>query len=107
MGGPFQLAHLGDRVYGALACSGAACKLGDTTYTPLGSDIAIATLDPALHPTVVAALTGGATALVQLTAIPPDALAVAFTSSAATKFGALSLVPPVPVNALALFGAGP
>jgi hypothetical protein len=107
MGGPFQLVHLGDRLYGALACSGAACKLADTTYTPVGSDIAIATLDPALHPTVVAALTGGAAALVELTAIPPDAVAIAFTSSAATTFGALSLLPPAQVNALALYGAAP
>lgn len=106
MGGPLQLARLGDRIYGALACSGAACKLADATYTPVGSDIALATLDPALHPTIVATLTGGAATLVELAAVPPDALAIAFTASAPTLFGALALSPPAPVNALALFGAG-
>jgi hypothetical protein len=72
----------------------------------VGSDIAIATLDPALHPTIVATLTGGATTLVELAAVPPDAFAIAFTASAPTLFGALSLSPPAPVNALALFGIG-
>lgn len=107
MGGPFQVARLGERTYGALACSGNPCKLADMMYMPTGSDIAIATLDAALHPTIVSAVTGGAASLVQLASIAPDALAIAFTtSSAQIQFGALTLTPEGPLNALALYGNG-
>ena len=105
--GPLQLAHLGDRVFAALPCSGMTCTLANLTYTPSGDDIVIASLDPQLHATHVAAITGGAKPLTQLVAIAPDALAVAFTASTATHLGELALTPAGPVNALALYGVSP
>lgn len=105
--GQLQLAHLGDRVFAALPCSGTTCTLADLTYAPSGDDIVIASLDPQLHATQVAAITGGAKALAQLVAIAPDALALAFTASATTNLGALALTPAGPVNALALYGVAP
>jgi hypothetical protein len=108
IGGRLQLARLGDRIFGALPCSAASCALGDLSYTAVGDDIAIASLDPQLHATLIAALTGGATTLDQLTAIPPDALAIAFGASAATtSLGALSLSPEGSVNALGVLGVAP
>jgi hypothetical protein len=106
--GGVQLAHLGDRVFAALPCT-ATCKLSDLSYAAIGDDVVIASLDPQFHATQIAALTGGAKTLVQLAAVSPDALAVAFSASAPTTFGALSLTPtaPGPVNALALYGVAP
>jgi len=101
-----QLARLGDRLFAARQCT-ALCTLANLSYTPIGDDIVIAALDAQLHATQLAAITGGAKAFGQLAAIAPDALAIAFTSSGMSSFGALSITPTSAVNALALYGVAP
>ena len=101
-----QLARIADAVYGAIACT-QPCTVGGATYTPVGSDIAVFSISDQGIGSVVAGIAGGATSLVELVAIPPDALALTFVAQSQTTLGSLSISPPASANALAVIGVLP
>ncbi|HEY1816058.1 MAG TPA: hypothetical protein VGG74_27110 [Kofleriaceae bacterium] len=101
------LARVAGGTYAAMPCT-RPCELGGATYTPVASDVAIFTLDDALEATPIAAVTGGVSALYAFAGVPPDALAIGFSFTAATTFGATVLPDQAMAeNAIAVLGVAP
>jgi hypothetical protein len=101
------IGRLGDRIYGAVSCTG-PCTIAGAMYAAIGKDIVFAAFDASAHGTVIGALTGGANAIDRFSAIAPDALAVTFQAGPApTTFGTLALSVPSAVSALAVLDVAP
>jgi hypothetical protein len=102
-----HLARVPGGTYAALACS-QPCELGGATYTPVGDDVAVFSLDDALDGTEIAAVTGGASTFWGFAGVPPDALAIGFVVSTATTFGSTVLPQQATAeNAIAVLGVPP